>query len=473
MTEERYEPVIGLEVHCELRTATKLWCACPNEFGGEPNTHICPICLGLPGTLPVLNRNAVEYAMRIGTALNCEIKPSKFHRKNYFYPDMPKDFQISQYDEPINVQGYLDLPTGIRIGIERAHIEEDTGKSSHLGKSGRIHAAYGALVDYNRAGVPLVEIVSAPDIRSSEQAKDYVSELRAVLVATGATDGRMEEGSLRVDANVSVRKGPDAPFGTRCEIKNVNSLRSLVRAIEYEIKRQIEVLEDGGRIIQQTRHFNEDTLSTVALRSKEEAQDYRYFPEPDLPPISPGEAWINKVKEELPPLPPQRRAKVKEIFGTGDDGQIITLVEQDLDGLFLGVLSHGADGEIAIRRLLNEAASQIEAARKLDVKDFAALIGMEKSGKLSATQCKAVLAEMLESGGSPLQIAASLGFEGMKSNELEEVITQIINDNPDAFERFKAGDEKVTQFFVGQVMKATKGKANGKSVIEFLETKKS
>ena len=242
-----WEMVIGLEVHCELRTATKLFCGCPNVFGDEPNTNVCPVCLGLPGSLPVLNQQAVELAMAIGTALHCEIRPSTFHRKNYFYPDQAKDYQISQYDEPINVNGHLDLPDGTRVGIERAHMEEDTGKTTHAGTSGRIHGADYSLVDYNRSGVPLVEIVSAPDMRSADQARAYVTELRAVLVATGASDGKMEEGSMRVDANVSVRRSADAPFGTRCEIKNLNSVRSLGRAIEYEADRQIALLESGER----------------------------------------------------------------------------------------------------------------------------------------------------------------------------------------------------------------------------------
>src|SRR5438445_4459569 len=302
-----WETVIGLEVHCELRTATKLFCSCRNAFGEEPNTNICPVCLGLPGSLPVLNRQAVEYAMRIGEALRSTVRPSIFHRKNNFYPDMPKDYQISQYDEPINVGGWLDLPDGKRVGIVRAHMEEDTGKTTHVGGGGRIHEAAYSLVDYNRAGVPLVEIVSQPDLRSAAQARAYVRELRAILVATGASDGKMEEGSLRVDANVSVRRAGSAALGTRCEIKNMNSLRSLGRATEYEAERQRQVLEQGEEVVLETRHWNEAEGRTVSMRSKEEAFDYRYFPEPDLVPVAPEEAWQAGVRAARPVLPAHRR----------------------------------------------------------------------------------------------------------------------------------------------------------------------
>ncbi|MBO0693708.1 MAG: Asp-tRNA(Asn)/Glu-tRNA(Gln) amidotransferase subunit GatB, partial [Acidimicrobiaceae bacterium] len=287
-----WETVIGLEVHTELRTATKLFCGCPNSFGDEPNTNVCAVCMGLPGTLPVLNRTAVDYAMRIGAALHCGIQPSIFHRKNYFYPDQPKDYQISQYDIPINTDGWLELPGGKRVGIERAHMEEDTGKTTHFGGGGRIAGADHSLVDYNRAGVPLVEIVSRPDMRSAEEARAYVDELRAILVASGASDGKMEEGSLRVDANVSVRPLGSPIFGTRCEIKNMNSLRSLGRAIDYEVARQIQILSGGGTVEQETRHWDENTGRTSTMRSKEEAEDYRYFPEPDLVPLDPPESWI-------------------------------------------------------------------------------------------------------------------------------------------------------------------------------------
>ena len=310
-----WETVIGLEVHVELSTATKLFSGSPNHFGGEPNTNIDPVTLGLPGALPVLNRSAVELAIRAGLALGCTVQPSVFARKNYFYPDMPKGFQISQYDRPINVDGSIELPGGTVIGIERAHLEEDTGKSTHVGSGGtRIHDADYSLVDFNRAGVPLLEIVSRPDLRSAEDAKAYVSELRAVLVTVGASDGKMEEGSLRVDCNVSVRR-PGAPLGTRCEVKNVNSLRSLGRAIDYEARRQIDLIESGEAVSQETRHWNDDTGRTQTLRSKEEATDYRYFPEPDLVEVDPDPAWIEEIRSSLPSLPRERRHRLVDELG--------------------------------------------------------------------------------------------------------------------------------------------------------------
>ena len=463
-----WDTVIGLEVHCELKTATKLFCGCRNEFGSEPNTNVCPVCLGLPGSLPVLNRQAVEFAMRIGEALHCEIKPSIFHRKNYFYPDMPKDYQVSQYDEPINVAGWLELPDGSRVGIERAHMEEDTGKTTHVGGGGRIHEATYSLVDYNRAGVPLVEIVSRPDIRSAEQARAYVSELRGILVATGASDGKMEEGSLRVDANVSVRPGPEAPFGTRCEIKNLNSLRSLGRAIEYETARQVQILEDGGSIDQETRHWNEAEGRTLTGRSKEEAYDYRYFPEPDLVPLAPDQEWIAAVGAALPVLPAERRERLAEAAGVSPV-QAALVVELELDELVSTAIAAGADAKLALTRAANELASDIDAARRLSADAFTTLVSMESGGKLTATQAKKVLDRLLAGDGTdPEAIASELGFEAMESDALAPVVDEVIAENGDAWERYKAGDQKVTGFFVGAVMKATGGKANGKEVTALL-----
>ncbi len=458
--------VIGLEVHCELKTATKLFCGCPNMFGDEPNTNVCPTCLGLPGSLPVLNENAVELAMRIGAALNCEIVHSTFHRKNYFYPDMPKDYQVSQYDEPINTSGWLDLPDGFRVGVTRAHIEEDTGKSTHVGTTGRLHGATHSLVDYNRSGVPLVEIVSEPDMRTVDQARAYVTELRGILVATGASDGRMEEGSMRVDANVSVRHSENEPFGTRCEIKNVNSIRSLGRAIEYEAVRQIDLIEAGERVIQQTRHWNEGEGRTITGRVKEDADDYRYFLEPDLVPLAPSDDWVANVRGSLAVLPAARRATVAAATGAEPSATAVTtVVDLDLDALVVGAIEAGADGRIALARAANEVASNAEAGRILDVGAFTTLVGMESAGEITATQAKTVLGELLaEGGGDPRAIAAKHGFEAMDSSVLDAALDEIIAGNPDQWKRYVEGDAKVAGFFVGAVMKATQGKADGKAV---------
>jgi aspartyl-tRNA(Asn)/glutamyl-tRNA(Gln) amidotransferase subunit B len=464
-----WEPVIGLEVHCELSTKTKLFCGCRNAFGDEPNTNVCPVCLGLPGSLPVLNIRAVEYAMRIGLALHCEIRPSIFHRKNYFYPDMPKDYQVSQYDAPINVNGWLELPDDSRVRIERAHMEEDTGKTSHIGGGGRIHDADHSLVDYNRAGVPLVEIVSAPDMRSSTQARLYASELRGILVATGASDGRMEEGSMRVDANVSVRPAGTFELGTRCEIKNLNSLRSLGRAIEYEIERQIGLLEAGDKVVQQTRHWNEDQGVTVALRSKEEAFDYRYFPEPDLVPVVPDAGWQAEVAASIGAMPAERRDKLAGLLGPepvsrARADQIATVVANGLDGLVTAAAGAGVDAALALARTSNEASHDPDAARRIDVAAFVALLRMEQDKKLSPTQSKAVLEDMLENGGDPAEIARRRGFEALDTGSLPGVVEEIVAAHPEEWKRYAAGDDKLTGFFTGEVMKATKGRADGKAV---------
>jgi aspartyl-tRNA(Asn)/glutamyl-tRNA(Gln) amidotransferase subunit B len=463
-----WEMVVGLEVHVELATNTKLFCGCPNHFGDEPNTNICPVCLGLPGSLPVINKQAVELAITLGQALHCRVEPSIFHRKNYFYPDMPKDYQVSQYDRPVNVDGYLDLPSGTRIGIERAHMEEDTGKSTHLGTSGRIHGADASLVDYNRAGVPLVEIVSRPDIRSAEDARAYVSELRAILLATGASDAKMEEGSMRVDANVSMRRSSADPLGTRCEIKNLNSIRSLGRAIEYEATRQIDLLEAGERIRQETRHWNEDEGRTHTLRSKEEADDYRYFPEPDLVPLEPDAAWISRVAAALPRLPADRRVDLASAAGVAPtSGSVAVAVERDLDGLAAAAIALGGDAARVLTHVEHNLA--IDGAADLAPAGLAQLTLMEVDGKLTATQAKTVLAEMVEKrAGDAAEVATAMGFEAMDTGALDSVVDDVIAAHPDEWQRYRDGDDKargkLTGFFVGEVMRATKGKADGKLV---------
>jgi aspartyl-tRNA(Asn)/glutamyl-tRNA(Gln) amidotransferase subunit B len=466
---ERWEMVIGLEVHTELLTRTKLFSAATNEFGGEPNTHVDPLTIGLPGSLPVLNEHAVELAIRVGLALNCTVQRSVFARKNYFYPDQPKNYQISQYELPINAEGWLELPSGQRVGIERAHLEEDTGKSTHVGGGGRIHDAQYSLVDLNRAGVPLLEIVGRPDLRSAEEARAYVSELRAVLVAVGASDGKMEEGSLRVDCNVSVRPRGDAELGTRCEIKNINSLRSLGRAIEYEAARQVDLITAGDRVRQETRHWNEDEGRTHTLRSKEEADDYRYFPDPDLVEVDPDPAWIERVRAALPVLPAARRHRLAERAGAPLE-QTALVVERGLDDLCLAAMDAGADPT----RTLTHAEHNLsdDRARVLDPGAFAALVTMEVGGELTATQAKTVLAELVEHGGDPAAIAAAKGFEAMDTSELEGLVDGLITAHPDEWQRFCEGDAKITGFFVGQVMKATQGKADGKAVTAILNARK-
>lgn len=464
-----WETVVGLEVHAELATETKLFSASPNRFGGEPNTHIDPVSLGLPGSLPVLNEKAVELAIRVGLALNCRIQPSVFARKNYFYPDMPKDFQISQYDQPINVDGWLELPSGKRVGIERAHLEEDTGKTVHIGGGGRIHEAGYSLVDYNRAGVPLIEIVGHPELRSAEEARQYVSELRSILVAVGASDGKMEEGSLRVDCNVSVRPLGSDRLGTRCEIKNVNSLRSLGRAIEYETRRQIDQLTSGQAIEQQTRHWNEDDGRTHALRSKEEDYDYRYFPEPDLLPLDPSTEWVEQIRHALPSLPRDRRLGLAEAASSVDIDHIALAVERSMDELALAAISRGGAAERVMTHIVQNLA---DGAGELTAESLAGLVGMEDAGELTATQAKKVLAVLVERGGSPQDAAQTLGFEAMDTGELESLVDSLIAEHAEEWSRFCEGDAKLTGFFVGQVMKATQGRADGKTVTHLLNSRR-
>jgi len=468
-----WEMVIGLEVHCELHTATKLFCSCPNRFGDEPNANTCPTCLGLPGSLPVVNEQAVELAMRLGRALRCDVRRSIFARKNYFYPDQPKDYQISQYDLPTNEAGHLDLPSGLRVGITRAHIEEDTGKLNHMGGGGRIHDAAHSLVDYNRAGVPLVEIVSEPDLRTSEQAKEYVAELRAILLATGVSDAKMEEGSMRVDANVSVNRAGE-PWGTRCEIKNLNSLRSLGRAIDHEALRQIELLEAGERIRQETRHWDEASGRTGTLRSKEDADDYRYFPEPDLVPLEPTADDIARIDAALPPLPADRRAALATAVGVGPtDGAVVLAVQRDLDALALGAIGAGADAARVMTHVEHNLA--VEGAESLSSEHLAALVKMETGGRLTATQAKTVLAEMVETGQDPASIAEAKGFEALDTGALEAIVDGVVAAHPDEWEAFRTGDDKargkLTGFFMGKVMQASKGQADGKAATALLRSK--
>ena len=472
-THDGYEMVVGLEVHVELHTRTKLFSASPNGFGDEPNTNIDPVTLGLPGALPVLNRQAVELAMTLGLALNCTVQRSTFARKNYFYPDMPKAYQISQYEEPINVDGWLDLPDGFRVGIERAHMEEDTGKSTHMGGAGgRIHGSDYSLIDFNRAGVPLVEIVSRPDIRTPDQAKAYVSELRSILVATGVSDAKMEEGSMRVDANVSVRR-PGEEFGTRCEIKNLNSVRSVGRAVEYEATRQIALVEAGERVVQQTRHWDENDGRTHTLRSKEDADDYRYFLEPDLVVLDPDPEWIERVRGSIPLLPAARRARLADATGQAPDSEaVMSVTERGQDQYVLDVGNAGGDVGRALVHV-KEAFADEGSTPSVPASDLAELTRMEVGGALTATQAKQVLAEIVAAGGGDAEaIAAAKGFEAMDTAELEAMVDAAIEAQPDAWAKFCAGEGKAMGALVGHIMRASKNQADGKLVSQLLNARR-
>jgi aspartyl-tRNA(Asn)/glutamyl-tRNA(Gln) amidotransferase subunit B len=469
---EGWEMVIGLEVHAELHTVTKMFSAAPNNFGDEPNTNIDAVTLGLPGSLPVLNEQAVELAIRFGIAASCTIAESVFSRKNYFYPDQPKDFQISQYDLPICANGFLDLPNGTRIGITRAHLEEDTGKTTHDSADGRLHGSVGSLVDYNRAGVPLLEIVSEPDLRNSEDAKAYVTELRAILLAAGISDAKMEEGSMRVDANVSIRRTGEE-FGTRCEVKNVNSIRSVGRAIDYEARRQLEAITAGETIVQETRHWSEVDGRTSTLRKKENSDDYRYFPEPDLVPVAPSAEWIERVRAAMPLLPAQRRAWMAERFGVSPNAESVALsVDRGLDDFALSALDGGGD---AARVLVHVEHNMSEVdPTKFDVNALVALTKMEVGNKLSATHAKAVLAEMLEhNGGDPEAIAARMGFEAISQDATAAMLDEAIAADPEAWASYLTGNEKAAGALTGRIMKATKGKADGKAIAELMQSRRA
>ncbi|QXC63504.1 Asp-tRNA(Asn)/Glu-tRNA(Gln) amidotransferase subunit GatB [Aquihabitans sp. G128] len=514
----RWELVCGLEVHAELATATKMFSGAPNHFGDDPNTNVDPVTLGLPGTLPVVNQKAVELAVRFGCAVGGpqSVRRSVFSRKNYFYPDMPKNFQISQYDQPIVVAGELELPSGHVVGIERAHLEEDTGKSTHVGGAGRITGADHSLVDYNRAGVPLLEIVSRPHVRSTEQARQYVAELRSILVACGISDGKMEEGSMRVDANVSVRREGSQELRTRCEIKNLNSLRSLGRAIEHEATRQADLHAAGQKVVQETRHWDEAQGVTGTMRSKEEADDYRYFPEPDLVPVDPSPEWIAEIAAALPMLPAARRARLAEATGEPRTAEsVVVVVDRAQDDQAISALAHLArlaevggdpsaastlaaladddvDGlsgpdagaraaaapDAAKARVLVHVTQNLagEGGADLAPVRLAELVALEVAGELTATQAKQVLAELVaDPEATAAGVAAAKGFEAMDTGALEAAVDAAIAGNPAEWEQYRTGDPKVrgklTGFFVGQIMKATKGQADGKAATALLTQK--
>jgi len=472
----KWEAVIGLEVHVELKTNSKIFCSSTTEFGGDPNTHVCPVCLGLPGVLPVTNKKVVEYGIKVGLALNCEIaRFSKFDRKNYYYPDLPKNYQISQYDLPLAYNGYLEIETETgpkRIGIIRVHMEEDAGKLVHEGTIASTPYSY---VDYNRTGVPLLEIVSSPDIDSPEEAKAYLEKLKAIIQYTGVSDCKMEEGSLRCDANVSVRPKGSTEFGTKTEIKNMNSFRALQKALAYEVERQIQVLEDGGRIVQETRTWDEERGVTVSMRNKEEAHDYRYFPEPDLPPLVISPSWVEAVRRELPELPEARKRRYVNDFGlSAYDATVLTSTKEMAD-YFEECLSYYQQPKIVANWVMGELARLLNAtntdvsARPVTPRQLAALLELIDRGVISGKIAKTVFEEMFSTGKEPQQIVEEKGLVQISDEaELRAVVQRVIAANPKSVADFKAGKEKALGFLVGQVMKETRGKANPGLVNEYL-----
>jgi aspartyl-tRNA(Asn)/glutamyl-tRNA(Gln) amidotransferase subunit B len=482
-----YDPVLGLEVHVELSTVSKMFCSCPTEFGAPPNTQVCPTCLGLPGSLPVMNEKAVESVVRIGLALNCSIASwCRFARKNYFYPDMPKDFQISQYDEPICSDGWLDVevPDGdttrtVRVAIERVHMEEDTGKTLHVGgATGRIHGADYSLVDYNRAGIPLIEIVTKPvegtGAVAPVVARAYVATLRDVMRGLGVSDVRMEQGSLRCDANVSLRESPDAELGTRTETKNVNSLRSVERALRHEISRQAAVLRDGGKVVQETRHWHEDTGVTTSGRSKEEAEDYRYFPEPDLVPIAPDPAWVQELRSALPEPPSARRARIAEEWSlTAHDLQ--SLVNAGALDLVEATVAAGAGSEGArkwwmgeLARQANEQGVELEQLA-ITPAQVARVQQLVDAGSLNDKLARQVIEGVLAGEGEPDAVVASRGLAVVSDDStLVAAVDEALAAQPDVAAKIRDGKVAAAGAIVGAVMKATRGQADAARVREIV-----
>jgi aspartyl-tRNA(Asn)/glutamyl-tRNA(Gln) amidotransferase subunit B len=479
----RFDPVMGLEVHVELNTASKMFCGCPTEFGAPPNTQVCPTCLGLPGSLPAVNAKAVESAIRIGLALNCSIAEwSRFARKNYFYPDMPKDFQTSQYDEPIAYDGWLDVEAAgqvFRIGIERAHMEEDTGKNTHVGgATGRIHGADYSLVDYNRAGVPLIEIVTktieVPGTIAPVVAKAYANELRELIVALGVSDAHMHQGSMRVDANLSLKPTGSTELGTRTETKNVNSMRSVERAIRHEVERQAAVLTSGGRVVQETRHFHENDGTTTPGRTKEEAEDYRYFPEPDLVPIAPSREWVDELRHTLPEPPLQRRSRLREEWGLSEH-EMQSLVNAGAVELVEATIEAGADQAAARKWWMGELA-RTSNERSVDLaelpitpQDVARVVVLVGEGRLNDKLARQVIEGVLAGEGSPDDVVAARGLEVVSDDaSLVAAVDEALAAQPDVAAKIRDGKVQAAGAIVGAVMKATRGQADAARVRELV-----
>lgn len=471
---EKYEVVIGLEVHAQLKTKSKIFAPDSTEFGNEQNTQISPITLGMPGVLPVLNKECVNMGIKLGLALNCEIpERCKFDRKQYFYPDLPKGYQISQYDEPICVNGHLNI-NGKRIGITRAHLEEDAGKLVHVGANGIAGSTY-SLVDLNRAGTPLLEIVSEPDMRSSEEAKNYMEELRNIVRYIGVCDGNLEEGSMRCDANISIMPKGSKEFGTRAEIKNVNSFKALQRAIEYEIDRQIELVEDGEEVVQETRLWDDGEGVTKSMRGKEDAHDYRYFPEPDLMPLSISREWVEDIRKTLPELPAQKRTRYMSLGLSEYDASVI--VEQMESALFFDkTLELGADAKLAVNFMMGPIAAHLKEEHinitdtKLTPENLAELLTMIEKGTISNNIGKQIIIDMMNDGTQASKIVEAKGLSQITDiNAIRKMVEEVVNNNPNQVEQYKSGKTNLFGFFVGQVMKATKGKANPKTVNDILK----
>lgn len=472
-----YEAVIGLEIHSELKTKTKIFCGCSTAFGAKQNTQVCPVCLGLPGVLPVINERVVEFAIKAGLALNCKINQfSKFDRKNYYYPDLPKNFQTSQYDLPIAEHGYLDIEVGgetKRIGITRIHMEEDAGKLVHSGAT--INDSSSACVDYNRTGVPLIEIVSEPDMSTPEEARAYMEKVKSILEYIDVSNCKMEEGNLRADVNISLRKAGAKELGTKAEMKNLNSFKMIESALTYEIERQTEILEDGGHIVQETRTWDEARGMTVSMRSKEAAHDYRYLPEPDLVPIVTSDERIAKLRAALPELPEARQKRLMEAHGlSAYDAGVLTATRQSAE-YFDAVVAAGADAKLAANWMMGELSKHLNAAglaidaSPVAAKALAELIGLIAKGTISSKIAKTVFEEMWQSGKAPEAIVKEKGLVQITDTKaIEAIVDAVIAANPKPVEDYKAGNAKSIGFLVGQVMKQSKGKANPGLVNELL-----